>query len=82
MFTSTSQSNLPVVSVCMITYGHDKYIEEAINSVLIQECDFEFKLIISNDCSPGATDSVIENIISIHPLSYRIKFIKHKKIWV
>lgn len=79
MSNSTSQAKLPVVSVCMITYGHEKYIEEAINSVLIQECDFEFELIISNDCSPDATDSVIENIISSHPLSYRIKYIRHEK---
>ena len=70
MSNSIFQSKLPVVSICMITYGHEKYIEEAINSVLIQECDFEFELIISNDCSPDATDSVIKNIIITPFLNY------------
>ena len=44
--------NKPLVSVVMITYGHEKYIQQAIESILIQQCNFEIELIISNDCSP------------------------------
>ncbi len=53
----------PLVSVVMITYGHEKYIEQAINGVLIQECDFEVELIISNDCSPDGTDAIVNEIL-------------------
>lgn len=63
----------------MITYGHEKFIEQAINGVLMQECDFEVELIIANDCSPDQTDSVIQNIIANHPKSSRIKYFKHDK---
>jgi GTPase len=42
----------PVVSIVMITYGHEQFIKEAIEGVLMQICDFEIELIISNDCSP------------------------------
>ena len=38
------------VSVIMTTYAHENYIEQAINSVLMQECNFEVELIITNDC--------------------------------
>ena len=55
----------PKVSVCMITYGHEKFIEEAINGVLMQSGDFEIELIIANDCSPDNTDLVIQNIQKI-----------------
>ena len=69
----------PKVSVCMITYGHEKFIEEAINGVLMQQCDFEVELIIANDCSPDKTDEIIHKVIDSHPKSSWIKYIKHDK---
>jgi glycosyltransferase involved in cell wall biosynthesis len=69
----------PVVSVVMITYAHENYIEQAIKSVLMQECDFEVELIITNDCSPDNTDAVIMDIVKTHPKASWIKYIKHKK---
>ncbi len=69
----------PIVSVVMITYGHEKFIEQAINGVLMQECDFEIELIISNDSSPDKTDSVIHNILLSHPQSNRIRYFKQEK---
>jgi glycosyltransferase involved in cell wall biosynthesis len=68
-----------LVSVCMITYNHEKYIEQAIHGILMQETNFEIELIISNDCSPDNTDSIIQNILKIHPRSSFIKYIKHSK---
>ncbi len=65
----------PTVSVAMITYMHEKYIEQAINGVLMQICDFEFELIISNDNSLDKTDSVIKNILINHPKSNKIRYI-------
>ena len=63
----------------MITYGHEKFIEQAINGVLMQECDFEVELIIANDCSPDKTDDVIQNLLKNHSRASWIKYIKHKK---
>jgi glycosyltransferase involved in cell wall biosynthesis len=63
----------------MITYGHENYIEEAINSVLMQECDFNVELIIANDCSPDKTDVVIQEIVKTHPNSSWIKYKKHNR---
>lgn len=62
----------------MITYGHEKFIEEAINGVLMQECDFEIELILANDCSPDQTDEVINEIIKNHPKGNLIQYFKHK----
>ena len=71
--------NTSVVSVIMITYGHEKFIEEAINGVLMQKCDFEVELIIANDCSPDKTDEIVRKVINNHPKSSWIKYIKHDK---
>ena len=63
----------------MITYGHEKYIRQAIEGVLMQQCDFEVELIVANDCSPDATDQIIKEIIQSHLRSSWIKYICHDK---
>lgn len=67
-----------VVSVVMITYGHEKFIEKAIKGVLMQECDFDFELIIANDCSPDNTDILIANVIKNSPKANCIKYVRHE----
>lgn len=69
----------PVVSVIMVTYAHEKYILEAINGVLMQQCDFEVELIIANDCSPDSTDEIIHSTIQNHPRGSWIRYFNHEK---
>ena len=69
----------PLVSVLMITYGHEKYIEEAINGVLKQNCAFEVELIIADDCSPDDTEKIVNRISKTHPKANWIKYTKHNK---
>ncbi|MBQ1784370.1 MAG: glycosyltransferase [Gammaproteobacteria bacterium] len=45
----------PLVSVCMISYKHEKYIARAIESILSQELEFPIELVIGDDCSPDST---------------------------
>jgi glycosyltransferase involved in cell wall biosynthesis len=68
-----------MLSVIMITYGHEKYIREAIYGVLMQECDFEIELIIANDCSPDKTATIVNDIIEVHPRGKLIKYFRHEK---
>ncbi len=69
----------PLVSVIMITYGHENFIEQAINGVLMQICDFDVELIIANDCSPDKTDDVIQNILENHQYPSWIRYTRHEK---
>jgi glycosyltransferase involved in cell wall biosynthesis len=50
------------ISVIIPAYNHEKYITEAIHSVLNQSCQ-DFEMIIIND---GSTDSTEQRILSIH----------------
>lgn len=68
-----------LVSVVMITYGHEKFIEQAINGVLMQECSFDFELIVANDCSPDNSDTIIQSIIDNHPKGSKLKYVRHNK---
>ena len=67
----------PLVSVVMITYGHEKYIEEAIKGVFLQKTNFPLELIISNDKSPDSTDEIVKNIIKSAPENISVKYILH-----
>ncbi len=44
-----------LVSVCMITYNHEKFISKAIEGVLMQKTSFPIKLIIGEDFSTDNT---------------------------
>jgi len=68
----------PKISICIITYGHENYILQAIEGVLMQKCDFEIELVIANDCSPDSTHTIIQNIISNHPKKSSIKYFNHE----
>lgn len=46
---------MPKVSVCMITFNHASYIEQAIQSILSQDVDFSIELVIGDDCSTDNT---------------------------
>ena len=66
-----------VVSVVMITYGHENYIRQAIEGVLMQNCNFAVELIVANDCSPDTTDYIINDIIQNYPEGKWITYYNH-----
>ena len=63
----------------MITYNQGQFIEQAINSVLMQSVDFNFELIIGDDCSSDNTDIIINQIVKSHPKGASVKYTKHYK---
>lgn len=68
-----------LLSVEMITYKHEAYIKQAIEGVLMQETNFEFELIIADDCSPDNTENVVRDFINKHPKGHLIKYFRHEK---
>jgi glycosyltransferase involved in cell wall biosynthesis len=61
----------------MITYGHERFIQKSIEGVLMQKCNFDIELIISNDCSPDSTDDIVNEIINSHENKSWIKYTRH-----
>jgi glycosyltransferase involved in cell wall biosynthesis len=51
---------IPVVSVCLITYNHAKFIREAIESVLMQQTSFDFEVILADDFSSDGTREIVK----------------------
>jgi len=52
--------NEPLLTVCLITYNHVSYIEQAIESVLMQKVNFTWELIIADDYSTDGTREIIK----------------------
>ncbi len=55
------------VSVFMIAYNHEKFIGQAIASIVGQQTNFPFELVISDDCSPDGTRAICESYQLMHP---------------
>jgi glycosyltransferase involved in cell wall biosynthesis len=49
----------PKVSICMVTYNHEKYIGQAIESVLMQSVNFDYEIVIGEDCSTDNTRDIL-----------------------
>lgn len=72
-----NQSNI-LISVIIITYAHEKYIQEAIEGVLLQKYNGTIELIIANDNSPDTTDEVIKKVIKKTPQQIKVKYTNHE----
>ena len=66
----------PKVSVCIVTYNQDKYIDQCLQSILNQRLDFDFEVIIGDDCSIDGTREIIKKYEDKYPNT--IKLILHK----
>ena len=56
-----------LLSVCLITYNHEKFIRNAIEGVLMQKVNFEWELIIADDFSTDETRSILNEYKEKYP---------------
>lgn len=62
----------PVVSVCVVTYNQEAYIEKCLMSLVEQKVNFEYEIIVGEDCSTDGTRAVVERIAKMHPTKIRL----------
>lgn len=55
------------ISVWMITYNHQDYIAQAIDSILNQRTTFEIEIVIGDDASTDNTQEIIKQYVSKYP---------------
>lgn len=73
----TSDSNRlcknPLVSVYIATYNQENFIRQAIDSALAQRTDFEYEILVGDDCSTDGTGAICAEYQRRHP--NKIRFI-------
>lgn len=57
----------PMVSICCITYNHEKFIKDAIEGFLMQKTDFPIEIIIHDDASTDSTADIVREYQAEHP---------------
>ena len=59
-------------SICIITYNHDQFIAETLESVLMQETDFPIEIIIGEDNSTDQTRTICQEYANKYPELIRL----------
>lgn len=62
----------PLLSVTCITYNHENYITEALDSILMQETDFPFEVIVHDDCSTDKTTDILVKYAEKYPTMIKL----------
>lgn len=63
----------------MLAYQNEPYVERAIRSVLSQRCEFEFELLIGEDCSTDGTLAAIQRAVDAAVKNVRV-FVRDKNL--
>jgi len=66
-----------VVSVCITAYNHGKYIAQALDSILMQEVDFKYEIVVGEDCSTDNTRQILLAYKKKYP--DKLKLLLHEK---
>lgn len=65
-----------IVSVLVLTYNHIKFIKQALDSILCQKTNFNYEIVIGDDCSTDGSREVIKEYKRKYPDKIRAFFQK------
>lgn len=71
METSQAQA-APKVSVLMVTYNHEHFIAQAVESALDQQTSFPLEIVVGEDCSTDRTRELLLELQRAHPQKIRL----------
>jgi glycosyltransferase involved in cell wall biosynthesis len=57
----------PRVTVLVMTYNHERFIRQAIDSALMQRTEFDYEILISEDYSTDSTRQIVHEYAARHP---------------
>ncbi|REA58827.1 glycosyltransferase family 2 protein [Dyadobacter luteus] len=60
------------VSVCVVTYNHEKFVPKMLDSLLMQETTFEYEIVVGDDCSRDNTVAILKDYQSRYPDKIRL----------
>ena len=64
---SVQSNNDVLVSIKCITYNHEPYIRQALDSFLMQKTNFRFEIVIHDDASTDKTQEIIKEYQKAYP---------------
>jgi glycosyltransferase involved in cell wall biosynthesis len=64
----------PKVTVCVITYNQQPYIRQCLDSLVSQTVNFDFEIVVGDDCSTDGTREIVNEFIARYPNLVRTNF--------
>lgn len=55
------------VSVIVLSYNHERYITQALDSILMQKTDYRYEILIGDDCSQDRTAEILKEYQRKYP---------------
>ena len=68
-----------MVTVVCITYAHEAFIAQALDSFLMQKTNFKFKIFVGEDCGPDGTADIVREYAKKYP-DIIVPFIREKNM--
>lgn len=68
-----------LVSICCTAYNHEKYIEQALEGFVMQQCNFKFEILVSDDASTDNTASIIKRYESNYPYLFQVFYLNENQ---
>lgn len=65
------------VSVCVVTYNHEKFVAKMLDSILMQQTTFDFEIIVGDDLSKDNTRAILTDYQQRFP--DKIRLLLHPK---
>ena len=56
-----------LVSVCVLSYNHEKYLRQCLDGILMQETSFPFEVRVHDDASKDKSQNIIKEYQERHP---------------
>jgi glycosyltransferase involved in cell wall biosynthesis len=69
-----------MVSVALVAFNHKQYINQSLESILAQETNFPYEIVISDDCSTDGTTDILRDYQVRYPKKIRLILAK-RNLW-
>ncbi len=69
----------PKVSICVISYNHENYVEKCLDSIFEQKVSFSYEIILGEDSSKDQTAAIIKSYADKYPHLLKA-FIREKNV--
>lgn len=70
------------ISIFMITYNHEPYIRQALDSILSQKVNCQYKIVVGEDRSSDNTRSILQEYAGNHPEKFTLLLNDQNKGWM
>jgi len=66
-----------MLSIYVAAYNHEKYISKALDSILMQETQYSYEVLVGEDCSQDGTRAVLKEYEAKYPGKFQMLYREH-----